>query len=148
MLRLRSQYFSSLLIGKEREFMRQLVGDQEAGINKLTAGEIKANIDNYGTFNDRPPDATSAIKAYRSANPISDDIFAQEYLANNPSAKFAATHSPDMILGGRAIGITGYGDLGVNSSIGSQNKYVMPQIYNAVSSVPPNNFITFILAGC
>jgi hypothetical protein len=125
--------------------MRQLLQDQEAGLNNLTAGEIKANMDNYAASNGRPPDAAAAIAAYRAGNPVADDIFAQEYRAENPSARFAATHGPDMIIGGDTDGITGYGELSVNSSIGAQNKYVAPQIYNAVSSVPPNSYITFIL---
>lgn len=133
------------VVGKEAEFMRQLHGDQEAGLNNLTAGEIKSNIEAYMASNGRPPDAAGAIGMHRTANPIADDIFVQEYLAENPSARFAVTHGPDMILGGYADSITGYGDLSVNSSIGSYNKYVSPQIYKAVSSVPPNSYITFIL---
>jgi hypothetical protein len=50
-----------------------------------------------------------------------------------------------MILGGAADGITGYGDFSANSSIGAQNKYIARQIYRAVSAVPPNSCIIFIL---
>lgn len=47
------------LKGSEAEFMRQLAG-QEAGINKLTAGEIRANIEAFNASG-RPSSASDAI---------------------------------------------------------------------------------------
>ncbi|WP_459571807.1 polymorphic toxin type 15 domain-containing protein, partial [Cupriavidus sp. 8B] len=133
------------LQGNEVEFMRQLAG-QEAGLNMLTAGEIRANIEAFNAGG-RPSSATDAISAFRRENPVTDDPFVDAYMKNAPEGqtpRFAALHEPDMVIGGRASGVTGYGDLNVNSSIGAQNAYRQSVIYDAVKSALPNSYVRFV----
>ncbi|OEZ63500.1 tRNA3(Ser)-specific nuclease WapA precursor [Duganella sp. HH105] len=132
------------LRGFEQEFARQLQG-QQRGINQLTAGEIKANIEAFNASG-RPSSAASAINRYREANPIVGDPFATNFQRENSNntAKFALLHDPDMVIGGKASGVTGYGLANVNSSLGAQNNWRQSQIYNAVNSVPPESYIGFI----
>lgn len=131
------------LAGKEAEFMRQLAG-QEAGLNRLTAGEIQSNIDAFNATG-RPSSAAQAVAEFRRESPVSGDPFAQAYFSTNtPAPRLAALHEPDMVIGGRASEVTGYGDLAVNSSIGAQNRYLQADVYRAVSQVPPNSYVRFI----
>lgn len=139
-LTVRVQY--TPLQGSEEEFSRQLAG-QEAGINKLTAGEIRANIDAFNASG-RPSSASEAIGLFRRENPVSEDPFVEAYMEASPDSRFAALHEPDMVVGGRPDGVTGYGDLRVNSSIGAQNAYRQSMIYDAVSSVPSDSYVRFI----
>lgn len=113
--------------GDADEFARQLK-EQQDGLNSMTAGEIKANIDNYRA-NGRPAEANTAIKEFRATNdvPSGNDV----------------THGPDMSIGGNADAITGYGDSGVNRSIGRQNGYRQDAIYDAVSNVDPDSYVHF-----
>lgn len=55
------------LEGSDAEFMRQLAG-QESGINRLTAGEIRSNIEAFNA-NGRPSKAGQAIADFRRENP-------------------------------------------------------------------------------
>jgi len=135
----------TVLQGREREFMRQLAG-QEAGINKLTAGEIRNNIDSFNA-NGRPSSAGQAVAGIRRGNPLSEDPFVQAYLEKgfeNGEPRFAALHEPDMVIGGNSNGVTGYGDLSVNSSLGSQNRFHQNTIYQAVQLAPADSYIRFI----
>jgi len=133
------------LKGSEEEFQRQLAG-QQAGLNKLTAGEIRSNIEAFNESG-RPSSAADAISAFRRENPISEDPFVDAYMDAAPEGetpKFAALHEPDMVIGGRPDGITGYGDIRVNSSLGAQNAYRQSIIYDAVKSVPADSYVNFI----
>ncbi|WP_141753452.1 polymorphic toxin type 15 domain-containing protein [Duganella sp. HH101] len=108
-------------------------------------GEIKANIEAFNG-NGRPSSAASAINRYRDANPIVGDPFVNNFKRENSTntTRFAVLHEPDMVIGGKASGVTGYGLANVNSSLGSQNNWRQSQIYNAVNSMPPESYIGFI----
>ncbi|POZ59988.1 polymorphic toxin type 15 domain-containing protein [Chromobacterium alticapitis] len=124
--------------------MRKLAG-QEAGLNKLTAGEIRSNIEQFRA-NGRPSDASNEIMQFRNANPVVEDPFVQSYLDRigaEGQPRFAALHEPDMVIGGRPDMVTGYGDLRVNSSLGSQNRYFQDAIYQATLGVPKNSYVRF-----
>lgn len=113
--------------GDPDEFLRQLQ-DQQDGLNSMSAGEIKNNIDNYRQ-NGRPNEAQKAITDYRATHdvPKGNDVL----------------HGPDMSIGGSPTGITGYGDSGVNRSIGRQNGYRQDTIYDVVSSLPSDSPVNF-----
>jgi hypothetical protein len=132
------------LEGYEDEFARQLAG-QESALNGMTAGEIKGNIETFN-LSGRSSDAADAIGAFRRSNPVATDPFAENYLPNagNDPVTFAALHEPDMVIGGRTNGVTGYGDMRVNSSIGAQNYYNQQTILDAVSGAPSDSYIRFI----
>jgi hypothetical protein len=134
------------LPGSEEEFARQLAG-QEAGLNKLTAGEIRSNIEAFRA-NGRPSSAAQTIADFRRENPVSEDPFAQDYLADageGDTPRFAALHEPDLVIGGRDV-IAGYGDLSVNASLGAQNRYNQEAIYRAVFNAPSDSFVQFIFS--
>ncbi len=93
--------------GDPVEFARQLKG-QETGINKLTAEEIKANIEKFRAEG-RPSSAASAIRQARRADPIA-------------AAGKAGLHNPDAVIGGKPNLIEDFGGMRENSSLGSQNR--------------------------
>lgn len=109
------------------EFKRQLKA-QEDGINKLNAGDIKANIEAYKQ-NGRPKIADEAARKAHQ---------------NNPNEKGnAALHNPDGVIGGRSDITTDFGKSNVNSSLGSQNRFRQSDIYDAVKDVPVNSKVKF-----
>jgi hypothetical protein len=114
--------------GEAAEFARQVAG-QEAGLNRMTAGEIRANIEAYRASG-RPSSASSAIQTARRQNPAA-------------AAGNAALHEPDMVIGGNASIIENFGNLPVNSSIGSQNRTLQQVIYDAVKDLPADAVVNF-----
>ncbi|MGY3231221.1 hypothetical protein ACVWWJ_002705 [Luteibacter sp. HA06] len=142
-LTVRVQY--TPLEGSEAEFARQLAG-QERGINALTAGEIRTNIEKFNAQG-RPPGAGGAVGEFRRENPVSEDPFVESYLAQvsqGATPRFAALHEPDLVIGGTVNAVNGYGDLRVNSSLGAQNAYRQDIIYDAVKTVPADTKVRFI----
>ncbi|MDE5974509.1 MAG: hypothetical protein K2G73_07560, partial [Eubacterium sp.] len=113
--------------GDADEFARQLK-EQQDGLNNMTAGEIKENIEKYRS-NGRSSDSSKAIREYRKNNNVP---------ANND-----VTHRTDMSIGGNPTDISGYGDRGINRSIGSQNKNKQDLIYDTVSKMNPNEHPNF-----
>lgn len=141
---LRLEY--SAIPGKEAEFARQLAG-QEAAMNRMTAGALTEEIESF-LANGRPSSADRYLRHFRSEHPIGEDAFVRDYLAGagaGSNTRFAALHDPDMVIGGRPANITGYGDFGVNSSIGVQNYYHRDSILNFVKSAPPDAYLRFYL---
>ncbi len=112
------------------EFKRQAEG-QTKGLNDLTAGEIKENIENYQA-NGRPSEASSAIRKVRRKT-------------ENATSDQHVLHEPDLVIGGKAEGTNGLGDGRINSSIGSQNKNHQKKIYDAVKDLPSDQKIKFKL---
>lgn len=108
------------------EYLQQLK-DQEKGLNELTAGEIKNNIELYREQG--RGDAAKFISEYKKT-----------HVAPEGSA---ALHGPDMSIGGYADNISGFGDRGINSSIGSQNRSKQDLIYDAVKDLDPNTKVKF-----
>ena len=113
--------------GDPKEFSRQLQ-DQQNGLNSMSAGEIKNNIDIYRR-DGRPNEAQKAIREYRATH--------------NVPKRNSVLHGPDMCIGGNPTGIIGFGDSGINSSIGRQNAYKQNTIYDIVSSLDPNSPVNF-----
>lgn len=113
--------------GDADEFARQLK-EQQDGLNNMTAGEIKENIEKYRS-NGRSSDSSKAIREYRKNNnvPTNNDV----------------THRTDMSIGGNPTDISGHGDRGINRSIGSQNKNKQDLIYDTVSKLDPNEHPNF-----
>jgi RHS repeat-associated protein len=113
------------------EFAKQLA-DQEAGINKMTAGEIRARIEQFREQG-RPSSAGAAIRQARQADPAAAE-------------GKAALHSPDCCVGGSPEAIGGFGDKSANSSLGSLNRAKQAQIYDAVKDLPPDAKVRFRFA--
>lgn len=113
--------------GDADEFARQLK-EQQDGLNNMTAGEIKENIEKYRS-NGRSSDSSKAIREYRKNNnvPTNNDV----------------THRTDMSIGGNPTDISGHGDRGINRSIGSQNKNKQDLIYDTVSKLDSNEHPNF-----
>jgi uncharacterized protein YqeY len=106
----------------KKEFETQAVEDQKEGLQSMSAGEIKRGIESYNE-NGRPSLANKTTSDYRKNN-------------QPPAPALAVRHSPDCCLGNAGDKINGYGDSGVNSSIGSQNKTNQKQVYEAVKNAP------------
>ena len=123
----------------EAEFKKQIEG-QENGLNKLTVDEFIKNRDEY-IKNGRSKEGSKAqkkfrekvekekIKEYRKEGLSPEDakVKAKEYMSDK-----AALHDPDQIAGGHGENVTGMGDKGVNSSLGSQWKDRIGAIDKAV----------------
>ncbi len=110
------------------EFKRQVEG-QTNGLNDLSAGEIKENIENYRKSG-RPSKASSAISKVRRKTP-------------EATSDQHVLHEPDLVIGGKADGTNGLGDGRINSSIGSQNKNHQDNIYDAVKDLPSDAKVKF-----
>lgn len=112
------------------EFMRQLK-NQEKGMNDLSIDEFLKNRENY-KLNGRSTEANKLQKEFREIA-LADKI--EELMETgvsfndaNSQAKdwlkdLAVLHDPDQVAGGNPLNLTGLGDKGVNSSIGSQWQY-------------------------
>ena len=123
-------------------------------MNKLTLEEYKNNRENY-IKNGRSPDSQKYQAAARDKGILERQL---EYMKKGVDSKtalqlaeqdlkgMAALHGTDQIAGGRADNITGLGDAGINSSIGSQWKgrvnilddYVDTKISNYIKTNPSN----------
>jgi len=114
--------------GDVEEFTRQLKAQEDA-INKLTAGEIKAAIEKFRAEG-RPSSAAAANKQARKAAP-------------EAAKGKAALHNPDPVVGGRPDVVEDFGGKSENSSIGIQNRWLQPEIYEAVKDLPPQAKIKF-----
>lgn len=124
------------------EFMRQLKG-QEAGLNSLTVDDFIKNRDEY-LENGRSKLGSATQKRFRDqarANKVAEfrakgygrseaKSMADDFMDNN-----AALHDPDQIAGGFGDNVTGMGDRGVNSSLGSQWKNNIDDIDSQVREV-------------
>ncbi|WP_299315307.1 polymorphic toxin type 15 domain-containing protein [uncultured Aquimarina sp.] len=110
------------------EFDKQLKG-QEEGINELTVDDFIKNRDEY-LKNKRSKEGSKAQKEYREQfrEDMVEDLMENQGRSYNEAEKLAddfmsnkaALHDPDQVAGGFADNITGLGDSGVNSSLGSQ----------------------------
>ena len=115
------------------EYRRQLEG-QEKGLNSMDAKTNKKNRQDYQnrkntTGNGRDPRSAKEQRAYRrqEINKRKQELMSQgmskQETAEQAKIDFsnmAALHDPDQVAGGFYDHITGMGDRGVNSSIGSQ----------------------------
>lgn len=111
----------------EGEFLRQLQGQQD-GLNRLTVEEYMANRDRY-LREGRASEGAQAQEAYRQ-QALRERIDQLIEEGNSPTqarqtaeAEFenlAALHDPDQVAGGNPLNVTGMGDSGINSSLGSQ----------------------------
>lgn len=106
------------------EFERQL-GDQQKGLNNMSAQEYLDGRRSYtgdraSTAGVRRRYQQELARGYRDADPTLSraDAAAQ---AADAMRTLNALHNPDGIAGGRDV-ISGFGDAGVNKSIGSQWK--------------------------
>ncbi len=127
------------------EFIRQLKG-QEDGLNKLSVDDFIKNRDEY-LKNGRSSAGSKAQKRYREE--VHSDKVA-EYRGQGHSRKEAkkmaddfmkdkaALHDPDQIAGGFGENVTGMGDKGVNSSLGSQWKDRIDDIDKQVRDAAKN----------
>lgn len=129
------------------EFERQLAGQQK-GLNKLTVQEF---LDNRAAYlkraeegaTGRAPEGNAAQKlARQDAADANIKKLMQEDGLSYKDAKAqtddwmktqAALHDPDQIAGGFADRITGMGDTGINSSIGSQWKTRIGELHDDVA---------------
>ncbi|GHU61364.1 hypothetical protein FACS189418_0900 [Clostridia bacterium] len=112
------------------EFARQLKA-QEDGMNQLTVDEYLTNRDRYlaeGRALEgnavqqavREQALTDKIEELIDSGKTIEDAVKQ---ANDWMDTQAALHNPDQIAGGNPLNISGMGDKGINSSLGSQWKY-------------------------
>ncbi|MEG3242251.1 polymorphic toxin type 15 domain-containing protein [Streptococcus suis] len=124
------------------EFSRQLKNQQD-GMNKLT---VKDYIDNRGDYlvNGRSSNGNAAQKAAREAAQADKYNELRNSGLSHSEAKTQsetwmktqhALHDPDQIAGGFANKVTGIGDAGVNSSIGSQWKSRIGAVDNIVDEL-------------
>lgn len=113
----------------EKEFKQQLA-DQQKGLNELTVDEYLNNRKQYQK-NGRASDSTKYQRQARkdAITSKTNEFMKQGMKRSEAKAQAkawakgkAALHGPDQIAGGRASNITGLGDAGINSSIGSQWK--------------------------
>ncbi|MBF0787324.1 hypothetical protein IR123_05365 [Streptococcus sp. 19428wC2_LYSM12] len=113
------------------EFSRQLKNQQD-GMNKLTVEDYVKNRGDY-LANGRSSAGNAAQQAARDnaynnkvsellSNETVDSLEEAERQAKNWLDTQAALHDPDQVAGGFMNNVTGVGDAGVNSSIGSQWK--------------------------
>ncbi|MHC3682784.1 polymorphic toxin type 15 domain-containing protein [Streptococcus suis] len=124
------------------EFSRQLKNQQD-GMNKLTVEDYIKNRGDY-LANGRSSAGNSAQKAARD-NALSDKYNELRQSGLNRSEaktaaeswlkKQAALHDPDQIAGGFAKNVTGVGDAGINSSIGSQWKTRIGTVDEVVDNI-------------
>jgi hypothetical protein len=138
----------------KNEFERQLREQQDA-INKMSVRDWLTNRNNFNTRNraDYNKAAREARERFRTQEL---DRRTNQYLQDNPNASIreaqdaaersmrgqSALHNPDGVAGGKVDDITGMGDSGVNSSIGSQWGHgragsIESQVKNAYG-IPPN----------
>ena len=112
------------------EFKRQLKA-QEDGMNQLTVDEYLTNRDRYlaegraleGNVAQqaaREQALTDKIEELVDSGKSIEDATKQ---ANDWMNTQAALHNPDQIAGGNPLNVSGMGDKGINSSLGSQWKY-------------------------
>ncbi|MBT9697098.1 polymorphic toxin type 15 domain-containing protein [Eubacterium ventriosum] len=137
----------------QKEYEQQL-NDQQEGLNKLTLEEYKNNRETY-IKNGRNPEGQKYQTAARDKEVLNRQLAYMKkgvdsnkalQLAKQDVKGLAALHGPDQIAGGRADNITGLGNSGINSSIGSQWKsrvnvlddYVNSKISNYIKSNPTN----------
>lgn len=113
------------------EFKRQIEG-QEKGLNDLTVEEFLKNREEYKK-NGRSNEGSKAQKDYREAvkaekikeyRKLDRKLTYDEAKAKADAymKDKAALHDPDQIAGGHGTNITGLGNSGINSSLGSQWK--------------------------
>ena len=124
------------------EFSRQLKNQQD-GMNKLTVEDYIKNRGDY-LANGRSSAGNSAQKAARD-NALTDKYNELRQSGLNRSEaknaaeswlkKQAALHDPDQIAGGFAKNVTGVGDAGINSSIGSQWKTRIGTVDEVVDNI-------------
>ncbi|NKZ20461.1 hypothetical protein HF992_06335 [Streptococcus ovuberis] len=124
------------------EFSRQLKNQQD-GMNKFTVEDYIKNRGDY-LANGRSSADNSAQKAARD-NALTDKYNELRQSGLNRSEaknvaeswlkKQAALHDPDQIAGGFAKNITGVGDAGINSSIGSQWKTRIGTVDEVVDNI-------------
>ena len=127
------------------EFLRQLKGQQD-GMNKLSVDDFIKNRDEY-LKNGRSSSGSVAQKRFRE-QARADKV--AEYRANGHSRseansmaddfmdKNAALHDPDQIAGGFGENVTGMGDKGINSSLGSQWKNRIDDVDQQVREAAKN----------
>jgi RHS repeat-associated protein len=116
--------------GDPQEFMRQVAG-QERGLNKMTAGQIKSNLDRFRTMG-RPSTSESALSEAQ-----------QQELAASQGQK-VALHEPDLCIGGENC-VSDVGGRSENSSIGAQNRFKQQEVYDSVKDLPPDSRVDFRL---
>nr|WP_288826852.1 polymorphic toxin type 15 domain-containing protein [uncultured Clostridium sp.] len=112
------------------EFTRQLKA-QEDGMNQLTVDEYLTNRDRY-LAEGRALEGNAAQQAAREqalTDKIEELVDSGKSIedatkqANDWMNSQAALHNPDQIAGGNPLNVSGMGDKGINSSLGSQWKY-------------------------
>jgi hypothetical protein len=130
------------------EFDRQL-GGQERGLNDLTVDEYLRGREAFKA-GDKVRDPSAATRARlqlndRLENDLLDELLTEgmpfdqasseaERLANDKMRTLAALHNPDLFVGGKDV-ISDFGDRGVNSSIGSQWRWRVDSLDQAVMRV-------------
>lgn len=121
------------------EFERQLKA-QEEGLNSLTVNEFIKNRDRY-LKEGRAVEGNAAQQAAREKAKLDKINELREKGLSRDEAKKqasewiegqAALHNPDQIAGGNPLDITGMGDKGVNSSLGSQWKNNIGEMDNQI----------------
>jgi hypothetical protein len=116
----------------EGEFARQLA-DQEVGMNQLTVDEYLRNRERY--INEGRAIESNAVQQAARKEALAQRIaeLRKEGLSYSEAKKLAqewlnsqaALHNPDQVAGGNPLKIGGIGDKVINSSIGSQWKYMI-----------------------
>lgn len=131
------------------EFKRQLK-DQEIGMNKLTIAESLKNRENYKKIGRDPTSNAYQRKEREEAfakklsefydelgkkgKPKEEAIKEAHRLATEWIKNQAALHNPDQVAGGRPE-TSGMGNRRVNSSIGSQWKYLAPKLEEIIRKI-------------
>jgi hypothetical protein len=139
---------SNLHYSKIPEFDRQL-GGQEKGLNDLTVDEYLRGREAFKA-GDKVRDPGVAKQARMQLNdrlegdllnelltqgmPFDQASSEAERLANGKMRTLAALHNPDLFVGGKDV-ISDFGDRGVNSSIGSQWRWRVDSLDQAVMRV-------------
>lgn len=139
---------SNLHYSKIPEFDRQL-GGQEKGLNDLTVDEYLRGREAFRA-GDKVRDPGVAKQARMQLNdrlegdllnelltqgmPFDQASSEAERLANDKMRTLAALHNPDLFVGGKDV-ISDFGDRGVNSSIGSQWRWRVDSLDQAVMRV-------------
>lgn len=139
---------SKLHGSKIPEFDRQL-GGQERGLNDLTVDEYLRGREAFKA-GDKVRDPRVAKQARMQLNDrlehdLLDELLTEgmpfdqasseaERLANDKMRTLAALHNPDLFVGGKDV-ISDFGDRGVNSSIGSQWRWRVDSLDQAVMRV-------------
>ncbi|TDV51360.1 putative RNase toxin 15 of polymorphic toxin system [Pseudomonas graminis] len=139
---------SNLHHSKIPEFDRQLVG-QERGLNDLTVDEYLRGREAFKA-GEKVRDPGVAKQARMQLNDrLEDDLLNElltqgmpfdkasseaERLANDKMRTLAALYNPDLFVGGKDV-ISDFGDRGVNSSIGSQWRWRVDSLDQAVMRV-------------